>query len=1299
MRKWLASESKTYVYGEWMATLVRWATLGLAFLLNNLVSGTEPSATTFQNGLVLAVAALNVIPTLALWRGFRPSRWFCRLSIMVDISFLTAMICLRGGLVSTVYVLYFPVIFSAAIRFGLWESLFYALIVGVTYAGVAVGVEMGAPGGLAAISPLAWAQLAIRVLVFVATAAVSGMLADREQTLRAQRAASERQATETQRRLQELSILQEINQIILQHPGDLNAILAGVTHAVQQRLGYETLSVFLLQEADGQPGPHVTSGEEPALSRSPLEVGVCQEVVRTGQAMNVPDVAAEPLYHPVFPGVRAELCVPLRVEGQVLGVIDAVSTREAAFSADDQRLLSIIAGQLALAVENARLFAERQRQVTELTTLNQVGQALAATVHQQSLLELIYRQTSRVMNTNNFYIALYDEAEDAVWFPLAIKEGEPQKWRTCRGGRGPAEHVIRTRQPLLIPRDVEQRFQELGIEFPGQIPCSWLGVPLLVGDRALGIVAVHSYDPARSYDQGHQRVLAIIAAQAAVALENVRLYDEARRQAERSAILKWVSMMVGAFTDLQDALDAIASSTRAALGCQKAAFFERDPLTGALTLVAAQGFTPAQKALLRRWTPEPAGPQPRLSRSASPDRAEDWGSRTATTTGEAWIVENALADSSLELPPPFDEIEGLGAWAEVPLLGKNEVLGSLLAGYDEPHHFAAQENELLAAFAAQATVALETARLVQKTERRARELSTLYEVGQVITSSLDLDTVLERIMHQAVDLLEVEAGSLVLVDAASQDLVFRIALGPKGDQVQGLRLPQGTGVVGQVAVSGRPLCVNDTRTDPRFYPGTDAVSGFQTRSILAAPLISHDQTIGVIEVMNRQDNRPFLQEHMDLLIAFAAQSAIAIENAQLYQRADEALARRMHELTTIAEIDHQLAATLDFERVNSLVIDGALQATSASAGLVALVDETGTGLLLLSQRGYPPTIRRYQFEPWPVEQGIIGHVVRTGQPALVNDVRQAPDYAEAIASTRSQLSVPILREEGQVIGAVALESDQLNAFTIEDLSFVQHLAEHAAIAMQNARLFAELQRANRDLQALSDAKSEFVSIVAHELRTPMTSIKGYVDLILEDEDVSEDVRDFLLVVQENTDRLAKLVADLLDVSRIEAGRISLSCRPVHLTDIVDPVIATVTTEALEKHLTVTVEPLDDIPLVWGDRDRVTQILLNLVSNAVKYTPAEGQVRLSAQPVGDDYVQVVVADTGIGISPADQSRLFDNFFRADHPLVRQVPGTGLGLSIVKSLVEMHGGSIWVESQVDEGSTFHFTLPTAARAASE
>jgi len=223
------------------------------------------------------------------------------------------------------------------------------------------------------------------------------------------------------------------------------------------------------------------------------------------------------------------------------------------------------------------------------------------------------------------------------------------------------------------------------------------------------------------------------------------------------------------------------------------------------------------------------------------------------------------------------------------------------------------------------------------------------------------------------------------------------------------------------------------------------------------------------------------------------------------------------------------------------------------------------------------------------------------------------------------------------------------------------------------------------------AKTAFVSEVAHELRAPLTSIKGYVDLILEDQDYSlAEIYEMLGMVQSSSDRLSHLITDLLDVSRIEAGKVQFRQQPVDLVTAINGTTLTFQGQADAKQLELSLFVPDDLPLILGDRDRVIQVLTNLVSNAIKYTPDGGQVLVSAQ-AQKNMVRVDVADSGIGISPADQQRLFEKFFRADHPAVRQVPGTGLGLSIVKNIVEMHGGRLWVDSELGAGSTFSFTLP--------
>jgi signal transduction histidine kinase len=442
---------------------------------------------------------------------------------------------------------------------------------------------------------------------------------------------------------------------------------------------------------------------------------------------------------------------------------------------------------------------------------------------------------------------------------------------------------------------------------------------------------------------------------------------------------------------------------------------------------------------------------------------------------------------------------------------------------------------------------------------------------------------------------------------------------------------------------------------------------------------------------------PFDENDERLLMAFAADAAISIENARLFTQTDQALATRVEELSTMQLIDRELNASLDYRRVMDITLDWAVRVSGADLGLVAAVVELedGTrGLRFLANRGYPEdTVDAYEEEPWPLEQGVIGRVVRTGEPELIVDVESDPDYVAVVPGMVVQLTVPI-RLEDRIIGVVALECSRSDSIE-EAVEFVARLADHAAIAMENARLFERVRRAN-------DAKTEFVSFVSHELKQPMTSMKGYTDILMKGMagELNETQHGLLETIRSNVDRMNSLVSELLDISRIESGRIRLELGDVSIQKMIEDVLRTIRGQIEGKQQTLEVEIASDLPLVRGDRSRLMQVLTNLVSNAHKYTPEGGDITVSARMWSDGqsgkgedgFVLCSVADTGIGMSAEDQERLFKTkYFRADNPAVRSVPGTGLGLVITKSLVELHGGEIWVESELGKGSTFSFTIP--------
>jgi signal transduction histidine kinase len=650
-----------------------------------------------------------------------------------------------------------------------------------------------------------------------------------------------------------------------------------------------------------------------------------------------------------------------------------------------------------------------------------------------------------------------------------------------------------------------------------------------------------------------------------------------------------------------------------------------------------------------------------------------------------------------DAPPPTDlppeeigRLTILGAELVVPLSGTEHLIGWITLSAKrsgEPY----RENDVifLITLANQTAIALENAQLLEASERRAHQLATLNEISRIVTQTLDLDKVLQLIMEKSLELLNAEAGSLLLVDDDRQTLAFEVVLGPASERLHGAQVPAGSGIAGTVARTMQPLIVNDAQADPRWNVSFDQTTEFITHNLICVPMVSHNQLVGVIEVLNKRNPESFSEEDTELLGSFAAQAAIAIENARLFTLTDQALAGRVQELHTMQLIDRQLNSSLDLARVMDLTLEHAMDAVAASNGVVGVMDEAGTGLHLVAQRGIPAEYARYRDEPWPIERGIIGRVARAGQPAVVDDVREDPDFEPVVAQTHSQVAVPILYQ-GQVRAVISLESPHSDAFSEDDLAFVTRLADHAAIAIENAHLYQQAQAANQ-------AKTEFMSVASHELKIPMTSIKGYAKLLTlgTGGDLNDDQRKFLDIISANVDRMDRLVADLLDVSRIEAGRLRLEMGPVDLCEVIETVIQSVKAQIEAKQLSLKVEIPASLPPIWGDRGRLIQILTNLVSNAYKYTPNDGEIHITVDGQADssspDRLTVSVRDTGLGISPEDQQKLFTKFFRADDPRVRDVPGTGLGLSITKSLVEMHKGEMWFESTPGQGTIFTFTLP--------
>ncbi len=638
--------------------------------------------------------------------------------------------------------------------------------------------------------------------------------------------------------------------------------------------------------------------------------------------------------------------------------------------------------------------------------------------------------------------------------------------------------------------------------------------------------------------------------------------------------------------------------------------------------------------------------------------------------------------------------EGVYAWMGVPLNAGAEVIGVISVGsYNPAILYTEDQQNILQAIADQAAGAIVKARLLEETETRARQLASLNEVTRSLTSTLDLDLLLENIMTSAVNILNCEAGSLLLVDDTTDELVFEVVIGPVADQLLGERHPMGTGLAGKVAESMEPMIVNNVEDSADWNSEPDRETGFVTLGMLVVPMHYKDQVIGVLEVINKKSGMPFTTDDQELLSAFAGQAAVAVENVRLYMQTDQELANRVEELSVMQRLDRELNTSLDIGKAMEITLTWAMRQSNSVAGLVGVID--GDGLRVMASQGFGDQLVQYPEETIPLDLPMLAEVVEEGR--LVQVAGEALSESAIRVDTQSQLVVPI-RREVEVIGVILLENKEQARYEEDAIDFITRLCDHASIAISNAQLYSEVQRANL-------AKSDFVSFVSHELKTPMTSIRGYADLLAAGSvgDVNEAQAEFLGTIRSNIRRMSTLVSDLADISRIEAGRLNLDFTPVALNEVVEEVVRSTKALAEEKNHHIEIILVEDLPPVWGDRNRLVQILANLTSNAIKYTPNEGRITIQAQEAANQWdpdgapqvVHIEVIDNGMGIKPADQPKIFTQYFRTDEG--REIaPGTGLGLNITRYLIEMQGGKIWFESEFGSGSNFQFTVPVAEEA---
>lgn len=562
-------------------------------------------------------------------------------------------------------------------------------------------------------------------------------------------------------------------------------------------------------------------------------------------------------------------------------------------------------------------------------------------------------------------------------------------------------------------------------------------------------------------------------------------------------------------------------------------------------------------------------------------------------------------------------------------------------------------------------------------------LALFNQVSQILGSSLDLTQVLNQVMDAIIRLTGAERGFLMLVGRDTAELDLQAGRNVDRMTIDGGEMEVSRTVISRVVKTGQPVLTFNAQEDPRFSQQMSVV-GYALRSVMCAPLWARGKILGAVYVDNRVRSGVFSESQLGTLATFANQAAMAIENARLFTMTDQALAARVEELSILQQIDRELNTSLDFDRVMDLALDWAVKMADADGGMLLLLEEGSDTARVVASRGRDAAPDRV-----PVAHPAISRVLGSGESVVMHGTgpAQSVDGTPAIA----QVAVPVKRE-GRVTALLTLESNRENVFDEDKVAFLERLADHAAIAIENVRLYDAVV-------AATDAKSTLISLVSHELRVPMTCIRGYTEMLEAGAagPVTEMQLEFLDTIQRSVARMGVLVSDLSDINRMESGRLRLELGPVDLADVIDEAVAGLQNQLDAKGQPVSVNIPDDLPAVLADRSRTVQILTNLLSNANKYSPSGRPVTVTAEKVdreGRRFLRVAVIDQGIGITPEDQAQLFTQFFRSLDPAVRDETGWGLGLSIVKMMVEAQGGAITVESTPGVGSCFAFTLAVAS-----